>query len=244
MKRLRKQEAQNPLCVFIQVGYLHRWPPAPLQPSSSAGDTRGLYHKASCSQKLSRFSSHTACPSCSSSSASDFIWLPENGDYVTPRFRAPALFKGLPEVRALPEKTRQLGSWICSYPSAQTPQGRHPGREYIQDTWVNKNVSPPEPKVNQSLFKSAEIKHVPVLRELTQTHALLDPKQHLNKTQDTWGSNLSLFRGKLFPHAVDKNMPFLPCLRFASWKEQPKPKSLNWDITRRFRQHESLLSTP
>lgn len=89
--------------------------------------------------------------------------------------------KGVIQVWVLTKKTQQLGSCICSYSAAQTPQGSHPGHEYIQDIWVNKNISTPEPNVNQPLLKSTEIKCLPVLRELAQAYTLFDPKQRFKQ---------------------------------------------------------------
>lgn len=58
---------------------------------------------------------------------SHLIWLPENVDYITPSSQAPAQLNRLSKVWVTPEKIQQLGSCICSYSAAQTPQGRHPG---------------------------------------------------------------------------------------------------------------------
>lgn len=156
--------------------------------------------------------SHHATPalSCSSSSASDFIWLPENVDYAPTRFQAPTLWKGLSEVGVWPKKNQQLGSCICSYSAAQTPRGRHPCHEYFQDIRVNKNISSTEPNVNQPLFKSTEIKHLPVLRELTQAYTLLDPKQHLSRTQDACCSRTTLAEINFFHGQWTKTCPSSP----------------------------------
>lgn len=63
-----------------------------------------------------------SCPlPYSSSSASDFIWLLENVDYVTAHFQAPAQLQGLSAVWVLPEKTQQLSSCISSCGSTGTP---------------------------------------------------------------------------------------------------------------------------
>jgi len=51
--------------------------------------------------------------------------------------------------------------------AAQAPQGRHPGSEYIQAIWINKNMQSPEPNVDQPLSENTEIKYLHVLGELT-----------------------------------------------------------------------------
>lgn len=79
-------------------------------------------------------------------------------------------------------KTQQLCSCVCSCSAAPTPQGRHPGHEYIQDIWINENISSLEPNVNQALLKSTEIKYPAVLKELLQTCSLLDPKLLLSRS--------------------------------------------------------------
>lgn len=79
-------------------------------------------------------------------------------------------------------KTQQLRPCACSCSAAPTPQGRHPGHEYIQDIWINENISSLEPNVNQALLKSTEIKYLPVLKELIQSCSLLDPKQLLSRS--------------------------------------------------------------
>lgn len=223
MNRLRKQEVWRRSCVHPHGPGLSA--PLTSQPhcnrdteQAAPGD---FITESSCSQKPSSFSSLTAC---SSSSASDFIWLLETVDYVTTRFQAPAFFKGLSEVQVLPEKTQQLGSCICSYLAAQTPQGGHSGHEYIQDIRVNKNISSPEPNVNQSLLKSTEIKYTPVLPELTQACRVLDPNQHLSRTQDACSSHTALFWEKPLLWPVDKNMPFFPYITFVSWRKTTQIK--------------------
>ena len=160
--------------------YLHRWPPSPTATKQQHRQHQRTLSQSHLAPKSPLVSHHTPpAPSCSSSS--DFIRLPENVDYVTTRFQVPPLLKGLSKAWVLPEKTQQLGSCTCSYSAAQTSQGRHPGHEYIQDIWVNKNISL-EPNVNQPLLKSTEIKYLPVLRELTLAYTVLDPKQHLSRT--------------------------------------------------------------
>lgn len=225
MKRLRQQEERGTPRVRLHSPRLS----APLTPQPHCTEQQHRWHRGTLSPShrapQSPQLSHHALPalSCSCSSASDFIWIPENADYVTARFQAPALLAGLSEVWVLPEKTQQLGSCICSYSAAQTPRGRHPRHEYIQDIWVNKNASSTEPNVNQPLSKSTEIKYLPVLRELTQAYTLLDPKQHLSRTQDARCSCTTLWE-KLVSWPADKNMPFLPCLLFVSWRKTTQIK--------------------
>ena len=162
-------------------GYPHRWAPSPTATEQQPRGHQGTLSQSRRAPQSPPASHHILLAlSCSSSSASDFIWLFENSDYVTTCFRA--LLKGLFEVWVLPEKTQQLGSCICSYSAAQTPQGRHPGHEYIQDIWINKNISSLEPNVNQTLLKSTEIKYLSALRELTQAYTILDPNQHFSRT--------------------------------------------------------------
>lgn len=128
MKRLRTSETgQNPnACLGLSAPLT----PAPPKPSGGTGEA-GEILQSSPKPPAAR---HTP-PALyySSSSASDFIWLLENVDYVTAHFQAPALLKGLSDTRVLPEKTQQLSSWIRGCSAAQAPQGRHPGHEYIQD---------------------------------------------------------------------------------------------------------------
>lgn len=73
-------------------------------------------------------------------------------------FSFPSSAEGLPKVQVLPGKTQQLRSCVCSCSAAPTPQGRHPSHEYIQDIWINENISSLEPNVNQALLKSTEKK--------------------------------------------------------------------------------------
>lgn len=128
MKRLRTSETGQNLSACL--GLSAPLTPAPPKPSGGTGEA-GEILQSSPKPPAAR---HTP-PALyySSSSASDFIWLLENVDYVTAHFQAPALLKGLSDTRVLPQKTQQLSSWIRGCSAAQAPQGRHPGHEYIQD---------------------------------------------------------------------------------------------------------------
>lgn len=202
--------------VCSALGYRHRWPPAH---GEAALGTLSQSHLPPQSPLVPPLT----LPALSCSSASDFICFPDSAYCDTSHFQA--LSKGYPRCGFCQGKHSNYNcSCVCSCSAAPTPQGRHPSHEYIQDTWTNENISSLEPNVNHALLKSTKIKYLPVLRELIPTCSLLDPKRFLSRSKDASCSHITLFWEKLFSQPEDKNMPFLLCLIFVTWRKTTQIK--------------------
>lgn len=173
MKRLRRQEAGEAACA-------QPWVISQLTPAHREARRHLGHYPTDTSLPRALWILVTLCPLLQQLLC---LWF-----YLVPRqcglwyLSFPSTVQGLPEVRVLPGKTQQLRSCACSCSAAPTPQGRHPGHEYIQDIWINENTSSLEPNVNQALLKSTDIKYLLVLKELIQTCSLLDPKQLLSRS--------------------------------------------------------------
>lgn len=128
------------------------------------------------SPKPSACSSHSACPFLQQLLCLWFYLLPWQCGLWYSSF--PRVTRGVGFAR----ESTAITFCVCSCSAAPAPQGRHPGHEYIQDIWINENISSLEPNVNQALLKSIEIKYLPVLKELIQTCSLLDPKRFLSRS--------------------------------------------------------------